>query len=138
MEQKDYLLREIEKIGILLQALFNKIVGKGVSYAIKSETQFEEEKGMLHGECGFDFDLFLSLKVSEIEQYISKYKGINCSNIELLADILKEMGMKTETAISKEYLERALKLYELCNSIDKTFSIDRENKISEITKINRE
>jgi hypothetical protein len=132
MEQKDYLLREIEKIGILLHALFNSITGKGGSYALTMEKQFEEEKGMLLGECGLDLDVFLSLEVSETEQYISKFKGFNGSNIELLADILKETGMKTQTETSKEYLQKALRLYELCNTIDNTFSIERADKIGEI------
>jgi len=42
------------------------------------------------------------------------------------------MGMSTESAGAKEYLQRALQLYELCNSSDKTFSFDRESKISGI------
>jgi len=52
-----------------------------------------------------------------------------------LADILKVMGEKTYSAKTKEYLERALKLYELCNSLDKTFSFDRERKINELKNV---
>jgi len=132
MQQKDYLLREIEKIGLLLKMIFNKIAGKEENYALTIENQFEEEKELLLHEIGFNIDIFLLLEESGIEQYISKFDGIRGSNIELLADILKVMGMKTDSAITKEYLVRALKLYELCNSLDKTFSFDRESKISEI------
>ena len=132
MQQKDYLLREIEKIGLLLKMIFNKIAGKEVNYALTVENQFEEEKGLLLHEIGFNIDIFLLIEESGIEHYISKFDGIRGSNIELLADILKAMGKKTDSAIKKEYLVRALKLYELCNSLDKTFSFDRESKISEI------
>ncbi len=135
MEQKDYLLREIEKISLLLKMIFNKIAGKEKSYALTVENQFEEAKGLLFHEIGFDIDIFLSIEKSETEHYISKFNGINGSNIELLADILKVMGMKTDSAKTKEYLERALKLYELCNSLDKTFSFDRERKIIEIKNV---
>ena len=55
--------------------------------------------------------------------------------MELLADIFKAIGMKSDSPITKEYLEKALNLYELCNSSDKTFSFDRERKISEIKNI---
>ena len=134
MQQKDYLLREIETIGLLLKVIFNKIAGKGENYALTVENQFEEEKELLLHEIGFNIDIFLLLEESGIEHYISKFDGIRGSNIELLADILKVMGMKTDSAITKEYLVRALKLYELCNSLDKTFSFDRESKISEIKK----
>jgi hypothetical protein len=132
MEQKDYLLREIEKIGLLLKMIFNKIAGKEENYALKVENQFEEAKGLLLSEIGFDIDTFLSIEKSEIEQYISEFNGIKGSNIELLADILRVIGMKTDNAMTKEYLERALKLYESCNSFDKTFSFDRERMINEI------
>jgi hypothetical protein len=132
MEQKDYLLREIEKIGLLLKMIFNKIAGKEENYALTVENQFEEAKGLLLSEIGFDIDTFLSIEKSEIEQYISEFNGIKGSNIELLADIFRVMGMKTDSSMTKEYLERALKLYELCNSLDKTFSFDRERKINEI------
>jgi len=132
MHQKDYLLREIEKIGLLLKMIFNKITGKEENYTLTVGNQFEEEKGLLLHEIGFNIDVFLLIEESGIEQYISKFDGIRDSNIELLADILKVMGEKTDSTIKKEYLKRALKLYELCNSIDKTFSFDRENKISKI------
>ena len=132
MQQKDYLLREIEKIGLLLKMIFNKIAGKKENYALTVENQFEEEKELLLHETGFNIDVFLLIEESGIEHYISKFDGIRGSNIELLADILKAMGDKTDSAKTKEYLKRALRLYELCNSIDKTFSFDRERKISEI------
>ena len=132
MQQKDYLLREIEKIGLLLKMIFNKIAGKEENYALKVENLFEEEKELLLHETGFNIDVFLLIEESGIEQYISEFDGIRGSNIELLADILKAMGEKTDSAKTKEYLKRALMLYELCNSIDKTFSFDRERKISEI------
>lgn len=132
MQQKDYLLREIEKIGLLLKVIFNKIAGKEVNYALTLENIFEEEKEFLLHEIGFNSDIFLLIEESGIEQYISKFDGIRGSNIELLADIIKAIGMKTDSAIKKKYLVRVLKLYELCNSLDKTFSFDRESKISEI------
>ena len=132
MQQKDYLLREIEKIGLLLKMIFNKIAGKEENYALTVENLFEEEKELLLHETGFNIDVFLLIEESGIEHYISKFDGIRGSNIELLADILKAMGEKTDSAKTKEYLKRALRLYELCNSIDKTFSFDRERKISEI------
>ena len=115
--------------------IFNKIAGKEVNYALTAENQFAEAKGLLLHEIGFDIDIFLSVEKSETEHYISKFNGLSGSNIELLADILKVMEKKTDSAKTKEYLERALKLYELCNSLDKTFSFDRERKINELKNV---
>jgi exopolyphosphatase/pppGpp-phosphohydrolase len=131
MEQKDYILREIEKISFLLKMFFNKIAGKEV-FDLFIDTHFEEEKEILLHEIGFDMDVFLTLKNTEIEAYLDKFHGINCSNIEILADILKTMGEKSKSEKLNEYSTRALELYELCNLMDRTFSFDREKKISEI------
>ncbi len=130
MEQRDYLLREIEKIGALLKMIFNKITHKDENNAITSERKLQESKEMLLKEVGIDIDKFLSFDESEIKQYMSQFDGFNVSNIEYLADILNELGM--DSSITKEYLKKALKLYELCNSLDKTFSFERERKIDEL------
>ena len=135
MEKRDYLLQEIEKIGILLRMILNKITLRGENNAITLENQFEEEKELLINEIGFNIDGFLSLEASKIEDYLSKFSGVRGSNIELLADVLKEIGMKGENKMSKAYLKKALKLYEQCNSLDKTYSFDRESKIEEIKNI---
>jgi hypothetical protein len=132
MEQKDYLLREIEKIGLLLRMILNKLVGKQENFAVQIERQFEETNELLLNEAGFDLEKFLSLENSEIEQYLSKFEGIKGLNIELFADILKEFGMRTKSVKNKEFLDKALKLYELCSSKDKTFSFEREAKIGEV------
>lgn len=135
MERRDYLLIEIEKIGLLLRMILNKIIYRSENDAIALENQFEEEKELLLKEIGFNINEFILLDASEIAQYISKFNGIRGSNIELLADVLKEVGMKGESKLSKAYLEKALKLYELSNSLDKTYSSERESKISEIKEI---
>lgn len=134
MEQRDYLLREIEKIGLLLRMIFNKLIGKEERYSIPVENQFAAVKGSLLHEIGFDIDLFLSLEETEVEPYISKFNGISGSNLELLADILNEMGVMADAAQRNSYWDKALMIYHLCNSLDKTFSLDRERKISEINK----
>jgi hypothetical protein len=132
MEQKDYLLREIEKIGLLLRMLIDKITHTGDNAAIILEHQFEETNELMIQEIGFDVDLFLRLNITEVEQYLTKFTGFRAANIELLADFIKEMGTRLEPEVAKKYLERALKLYEICNSLDKTFSFERENKINQI------
>jgi hypothetical protein len=135
MRQEDYILREIQKIGLMLAGIFNKITGNKGDTAISVTNQFEEAKGMLLNDIGFDTDVFLSLTRTEIEKYILKFRGIRGVNIELLADILREMGMDKDSMRSDEYLEKALQLYELCNSTDKTFSQERESKIVTIRKL---
>lgn len=137
MERRDYLLQEIEKIGLLLRMILNKITSRAENGAISLENQFEEEKELVLNGMGFDLDKFLSLKASEIGEYLLNFNAIRGANIELLADVLTEMGMNDKSKSSNAYLEKALMLYEHCSSLDKTYSFDRESKINEIKNIIR-
>jgi hypothetical protein len=132
MEQKDYLLREIEKIGLMLRMIISKLRLKGDNTAITLKTQFEEANELMLQEAGFDMEEFLKIDINEVEQYLSKFAGFRAANIELLADILKEMGVSAEPKLAKILFEKSLRLYQICNALDKTFSFERENKINEI------
>lgn len=61
MEQKDYILREIEKIASIVRAIRQKLFGGKDSLAINLEEQVEEGKGMLLSELDFDLDKALQL-----------------------------------------------------------------------------
>jgi hypothetical protein len=135
MEQEDFIVREISKIGQILSLIFNKIAGKETNKSLKLENHFEEAKGLLLQETGFDTELFLSLTEQETEQYLAGIAGFNVSNIESLAYILKVMGMHSPASGSSLYFEKALLLYELCNAKDKTFSFERANNIREINNL---
>jgi len=132
MEQKDYLLREIEKIGVIINAIRQKIFGGNDNLAITIEKQFEEAKELLLNESYFDLDRFLALNIEESNGYICSFQGFNIENVELLADYFSQMGFNDTTESSKMYLEKALQLYDLCNLQSRTFSFERETKISAI------
>lgn len=65
MEREDFIVREISKIGQMLSMIFSKIAGKETNTSLKLENQFEETKGSLLQETGFDTELFLSLSKQE-------------------------------------------------------------------------
>jgi hypothetical protein len=132
MEQKDYLLREIDKIGLVLRAMLNKLYDSGEKFALTTEDQFIAETELLYNETGISLEKLIKLNVVETRDYLAKQHGMNTLNIELLADVLKETGMKTTSENSKNLLMKAADLYSICNSIDKTFSFERERKISEV------
>jgi len=50
MEQRDYLLREIEKIGLILRAILGTLFNKTESLAIGIENPFEQTKELLSNE----------------------------------------------------------------------------------------
>ena len=129
MQQRDYLLREIEKIGAIIQTIRQKLLGGTDKLSINIEQQVEEAKGMLLNDLDFDMDKFLALNDEAAFAYINKYPGFTVKNMEALALWLSEIGTANHSNI---YLEKALFLYEHCNTVSKTFSMERENNIDKI------
>ena len=132
MEQKDYLLREIEKIGLIMSAIRQKIFGGKENTAITLESQVEAAKGLLLNETDFDLDIFLDLNKEESDKYISSFEGFSVENIELLAECISQIGFSDNPNNSRKYLEKALQLYELCKLKSKTYSFERETNVMKI------
>ncbi len=135
MEQKDYLLREIEKIGIVLQAILNRLTGKGGNSAITLESSFEATREMLFSETDFDLTGFLAMDKPASGEYLLRFRGMNTSNLAELAEILYLTGINEQTDRKRVLLDKALLIYELCESLDKTYSVEREKRIKEIKSI---
>ena len=133
MEQKNYILREVEKLGLLLQVIINESTGNRLGVDVTVYDKIAEAKNNLRSET--DFDKLISLKNSEIEEYINSFDGFSYQNIELVGDILKIIGTNIYTQLSELLLEKALQLYERCNTIDSTFSFEREREIGEIRQL---
>jgi len=134
MEQEDYLVREIEKIGMLLRGILNSLMHRNENLAITVVNPFEETKEMLRDEINFELDKFVSLDESSAKEYLLQFSGMNIVNLELMADVLFQCRIITPSENSRSLLEKALQLYELCNTEDKTFSRSREDKMNEIKK----
>lgn len=132
MQQRDYLLREIEKIGLVMAAIRQKLFGGKGDLFLSVEKQLDEAKGKLLNDAGFDLDKILIMSAEELNQYLALFQGFNVDNIELLAETLARIGFDSETEKRQSYLQKALQLYELCNGKDKTYSVSREKMMEEI------
>lgn len=132
MPREDFLLKEIEKIGLILTAIRQKLFGGKDNLSITIEQDIQDAKGKLSNEMNFDLDKFLNLPTQEANEYISQFKRFGISNLELLASIISEMGFNTHSENSKLYLEKALQLYEFCELTDKTYSFERQDNINRI------
>ncbi len=132
MEQRDYLLREIEKIGTVIRAIRQRLLGGIDELAISLENQSEALKEMLISDAFIDLDELLARDAAETDEYLAGYNGFNVTNIELLAQTLSDIGMNSLPPISVALLEKALHLYEICNRRDRTFSFERETAINQI------
>lgn len=135
MQQKDYILREIEKLGDLIMGLLGKLKKSIGSPDISIGELMEDAQDVLSKEIGFDLELFVSLAEAEVGHYLAEFQGMNIQNRELLADLLKETGEHYAGEAGRIYLEKAQILFELCKLEDKTYSFERERKISEIQQL---
>lgn len=132
MEQKDYLLREIEKIGDIIRAIRQKLFGGTDELAISVSNQAEALKEMMLSEAFIDLDEIFVMDATETDAYLAGQKGFNVENIELLAQTLADIGMTSAPPASFALLEKALQLYEICNLRDRTYSFAREAQINRI------
>jgi len=135
MLQRDYILREIEKIGAIINAIRQKLFGGKGNSNIILEKQLEDAKGMLLSEANFDLETFLDLNIEKSNEYICNFEGFNVENMELLAEYIAQIGFNDQCENPKNYLGKALQLYELCNSKSKTYSFEREANIRAIKNV---
>lgn len=129
MEQKDYILREIEKIGRIISAIREKLFLRKDNVAIITVKEINDLNGMLLKQIDFDLEKFLQLDYEELNEYLNSFEGFNIENIEELADLISLLGFTNK---SIKFLSKSLQLYELINLKSKTFSFERERKIQKI------
>lgn len=130
MVQKDYILAEIEKIGTLMRMLVNRLKGQGDKIGREEYRVIQDTKEKLLNDLGMDVDMFCDFEQSEMVSYLNQKKGFNVYNIEMLANLFYHMAAQSQEAIKTKYLQTALKLYTICNFMDRTFSLEREHQIS--------
>jgi hypothetical protein len=135
MEQKDYLMREIEKIGAMMRAILSRLLKIKDDVSITSNMYFKQTNELMNNEIRFDLEKFLTLDREASLDYIEEFIGFSSENIGLLAEVLYQFGINEQSYKNRLFLEKAIQLYEFCSYFDKTFSIARENRISEIRSL---
>ena len=135
MEQKDYLLREIEKIGAVVRAIMGRITGNEQEEAITVGHEFEQTTEWMLQETRFSLTKVLTLDKPLLKDYIASFRGFNVANMELLAELFYQTGIRYPEGQREKFLQKALQLYELCNEPDHTFSFERERKMNEVREV---
>ncbi len=127
MEQRDYLLREIEKLNHLLLALTSKVSGlNSVNFEMGTK-QINED---LIAQFGLTLNDFINVNETD---FIERIKNIEKTNIELLVKLLSKIIEKiNELKKEKEYstcelASKGIMLIEFLDIETETFSIERMN-----------
>lgn len=130
MEQKDSIKKEIERITLFLAKLLGKLFGFDVL------TPEEIEKLEQELETDIIYSAIRNAKnAQELDQLLLKC-NYNEMQLEYIADILKEIGMRSnDNFTNKElYLQKSLQLYNYINSSSQTYSIPRNKSIKIISQ----
>lgn len=135
MEQRDYIMVQIEQLGAVLQALLSTIRGK---------TKGHSEAGITK-EVSTVFSNDLKLNLNSIIDGNQDLEELNdgrwtSENLDILSSVLKEQANDKElTAVQrKNLLKRALEICHMVDSEADSYSIELHSRINEITdELNR-
>lgn len=138
MASRDYLIRQVEEMGIFLALLLRRIL------KMKDENQQNQM------ESAVKESLFQELKI-DIEQVVmlqdadflavAKEHFTSEDQLEKFADVLMVLGKEIVSTFSltkANYLLKALMLFNYLQSTTTSFSYERRNKILEIEELARE
>ena len=134
MASRDYLIRQIEEMGLFLALLLRRIL------KMKEENQQAAVESVvkeaLLQELKLDIDQVVVLDNTDFLAVAKQYFTSD-DQLEKLADILKVLGQKTVQSLSptrSNYLLKSLLLFTYLQETSSAFSYERRTKIMELQK----
>lgn len=132
MEQRDYLLREINQLG--------KVLGKMIAGLLRLKQGDVAMQGVevvnqsLKSEIDLDLDLLMTVEPDRLIGFLIKDKGFNEDNLDKLAEILFMIAgdMTEDNPVRNSYYERCLVIYEYLDKTQQIYSFDRYLKLEQI------
>jgi hypothetical protein len=137
MASRDYLIRQIEEMGLFLALLLRRIL------KMKEENQQEQMESAvreaLMQELKLDIDQLVVLENEDFLKVIKEHLTSE-DQLEKLADILRVLGTENQQSFlptKANYLLKSLFLFVYLQQNSKVFSYERRIKILEINEILR-
>ena len=130
MYQKDYILRMIEMLGELIAAILG-LIKKG-DYKQASEQLGKIYYDMLKEDASF----FRAIPEGELTHKLLQEHNYTNGHLEILAELFNaeaelELAQENRTG-SLEYSNKSLILFEFIDAAQKTYSLERINKLAAI------
>ena len=131
MQQRDYLMRQIEQMSKVLVALIRKLLGLK-SVDLEEET-IHSTNEVLQEQLNTSIDEILATPLKEVAEFITQLNGLDISNLELFADILVlNAKVYSDKTHQKKLFETGLELYNWADEKSSTFSMERQMKIRDV------
>ena len=135
MASRDYLIRQVEEMGIFLAMLLRRVLKMKeekqqdlISLAVREE---------LLRETNLDLDQLVVLSDDDFLEVMGS-KFTSDDQLEKLADILRVLGLEIEHAFTisrANYILKSLVLYKFLQEKSTDFSFERRNKILELEEL---
>ena len=134
MEQRDYILREIEKISVLILGLIARL------REAKAENRLDRERDSVSDEFESSSNVniykVIGSDLEDLPGLLSNDLGFDFRNMELMADLLIEFSSNMDEDQRRMAIEKSVFLLELVDRESKVFSFERQIKITEL-KLNK-
>jgi hypothetical protein len=134
MEQRDYILREIEKISVLILGLIARL------REAKAENRLDKERDSVSEEFESSSDVniykVIGSDLKDLPGMLSNDSGFDFRNMELMANLLIEFSTNMDEGQRRMAIEKSVFLLELVDRESKVFSFERQIKINEL-KLNK-
>lgn len=135
MEQRDFLMRQIEMLAIFLRKLIAKL--------LQLEESGETDGLLQLAEHAFTAELKINLQelaVMDNESFFEflKERNFNAGHLEDFAKVLYLLGKTdgVEVSLTKmNYLQKSLLIFEKLEQESESFSIERNKRIQEIERM---
>jgi len=128
MEQKDYFMRHVEQLSSVLKKIISDFMD--LDNPVVGELKLLQVSESLDKELDIDLEKILQLNPKETIAYF-KEKSFHHSHIELLSDLLLEMGKvqkDNDELGAQELMKKAAELLEIANQVSHTISFSRITK----------
>jgi hypothetical protein len=132
MYQKDYVLRLIEQVGLLLAGILG-LIKKG-----EYEPAREQLQNLYYEMLQKDASFFAALPEAGLTHKLLEEHNYTNGHLEILAGLFNSQAELERAEENKteciEYSKKSLLLFEFIDSEYRIYSVDRLNKIAEIKK----
>ncbi len=130
MAQEDKIKRELDRIGMIIGMLVNKLLDKHnvPEEAIKDIMQ------QVQDELSIDLEAFLNVEKEDGLHFLVNQKKFSIENLRNFGDLLYELGYKTNDRHRKDQLlTKACDVYEyVSNNANGTLFLDVEYRLKEL------
>ena len=135
MERRDYLLQQIQMMGLFLQKLIARMLKREENEG--TDEIHDMVRSEINKELNLDIDEMILLRDEDFFS-ILKEKKFTDSHLEQLGQILYMLGKPDDITISlgkRNYLQKSLAIYNEIEMQSRSFSMERNERIMEIKQL---